>query len=445
DPEARLPSVEALAARLAPFGTDAARASHERIRRIAARRPAGARASETAPPHGTRPPPAVVVAPLEGARPRRRRWWLAAVAAGASLSALTLAGWRAASRSRAAPAGPAGSAFAATGPSDPTDAATLREADADAGADADDRARWRASRIEMDGQILTVFVHASWSSPAHPQGTVAALGSDVAPDRREWRVSVACIDVGSGRAFARVPVGAMDFSAGAYLSAAPAGALVALQRDRALDLVSIDADGCVQSAPTISLAGLGLESRYDFRGMAMFGDRIVLASGGNGTTTLRILDEHGTLLTRHDCHAGLFRPGEAGLARVGDDVVVTNLFAESGAAPVCAGQLHGTPRWRELTLPGGRLFAREGVVYFQGYDGAILAAPRALDSNLQPTVPDPQASVEVASDDHCSGLTGEVLEHAERIHDRIFMHMTSCCGGPPGGLFVCKPSSEIEP
>src|ERR1019366_2439065 len=66
DPEARLPSVEALAARLAPFGTDAARASHERIRRIAARRPV---ASETAPPHGTRPARAVAV--TEGARPRR--------------------------------------------------------------------------------------------------------------------------------------------------------------------------------------------------------------------------------------------------------------------------------------------------------------------------------------------------------------------------------------
>jgi len=209
--------------------------------------------------------------------------------------------------------------------------------------------------------------------------------------------------------------------------------------------MSIDADRCVQSAPTISLFGLGFKSRYDFRGMAMYGDRIVLASGGNGTTTLRILDEHGTLLTRHDCHAGLVRPGEASLARVGDDVVVTNLYAESSAAPVCAGQLHGRPRWRELTLPGGQLLTRDGVVYFQGYDGAILAAPRALDSNLQPTVPDPQANVEVANDDRCSGLTGEALEHEEKIHDRIFVHMTSCCGGPPGGLFVCKPRSEIGP
>ena len=227
-----------------------------------------------------------------------------------------------------------------------------------------------------------------------------------------------------------------------YISAAPEGAVVAHQRDRALDLVWIDADHCVQSAPTISLAGLGFASRYDLRGMAMFDDRIVLASGGNGTTTLRVLDQHGTLLTRHDCHAGLFRPGQASLARVGDDVVVTNLLAGSRGAPVCAGQLHGKPRWRELTLPGGRLLVRDGVVYFQGADGAILATPRALDSNLQPTVPDPHAKDEVASDDYCSGLTGEALDHEEKIHDRIFVHMMSCCGGPPGGLFVCKPRSE---
>jgi hypothetical protein len=84
------------------------------------------------------------------------------------------------------------------------------------------------------------------------------------------------------------------------------------------------------------------------------------------------------------------------------------------------------------------------VIYFQGFDGAVLAPPRALDSNLQPTGPDPLGDRE-DSGGECAGLTGEAVEHEEKIHDRIFVHMSSCCGGPPGGLFVCKPRSEVGP
>jgi hypothetical protein len=149
------------------------------------------------------------------------------------------------------------------------------------------------------------------------------------------------------------------------------------------------------------------------------------------------------MLTQHDCHAGLFRPGDARLARVGDDVVITNLLSVALRVPVCAGQLHGTPRWRELKLSEGQLFDRDGVVYFQGSNGAVRAPPRALDSNLQPTGISPP--VDPQDRDDCAGLTGEAIGHSEKIDNRLFVFMTSCCGGPPGGLFACKPRSEMGP
>ena len=104
DPEARLPSVEAFAARIAPFGSEAAAASVERIRRIAARAPAPSQEDAQAT-IADAPPPAVVEAaatslaqstqqglsqsvapPGRGPRPRRR-----AKIAAAGVGALAIA------------------------------------------------------------------------------------------------------------------------------------------------------------------------------------------------------------------------------------------------------------------------------------------------------------------------------------------------------------------
>ena len=38
----------------------------------------------------------------------------------------------------------------------------------------------------------------------------------------------------------------------------------------------------------------------------------------------------------------------------------------------------------------------------------------------------------------CAGLTGMSVSHAAETQGMAFVYMTSCCGGEPGGLFVCR-------
>jgi len=122
DRQARLPSVEAFAARVAPFGSDAARASRERIARIAASAlPPDAGALEATiadgPPSSAiepagSPSARVATSPVRTAptgasqaRPRRRRATAALVGAGAMLAVAAIAYTRstASSRTSAAP------------------------------------------------------------------------------------------------------------------------------------------------------------------------------------------------------------------------------------------------------------------------------------------------------------------------------------------------------
>jgi hypothetical protein len=179
------------------------------------------------------------------------------------------------------------------------------------------------------------------------------------------------------------------------------------------------------------------------RGFSVFEDRIVVATGGGETTTVWILDDKGKLLGSHACHGGLFSPGEAELVRMGDDVLVSNFTMEApDRVPVCAGRLHGAPRWREVTLRGGRLEVHAGGVYFSRSGGADRASVNALDGNLQPTgLPPPpppphdEAPVGPAS---CVGLTGTITRRAEEIAGQWVFSMEACCGDEGGGLFVCR-------
>jgi hypothetical protein len=155
------------------------------------------------------------------------------------------------------------------------------------------------------------------------------------------------------------------------------------------------------------------------------------------TTTVWILDGQGKLLGSHACHGGLFSPGDATLVRSGDDVVVANLtMKEQGGVPVCAGGLHGPPRWREVTLHGGTIEVGAGGVYFSrpaGPEQPMLV--NLLDENLQPTgLPPPPGK-----SPPCEGLTGSMMKHTEEIAGQQVVYMTTCCGDEGGGLFVCRP------
>jgi hypothetical protein len=182
-----------------------------------------------------------------------------------------------------------------------------------------------------------------------------------------------------------------------------------------------------------------LKKYQELRGFAAFDDRIVLATGGSTTTTVWILNEKGDLLTSHPCHGGLFNPGPAHLVQMGDDVVVPNLLMKPpDLHPVCAGRLHGPPRWREADLPNGVVSEDVGGVYFThiATDGGI-SPTRALDEKLQPTGPSPPATGGVESLP-CQGLTGTGRRHVEEVAGQLVVSLIACCGDEGGGLVVCR-------
>ncbi len=130
------------------------------------------------------------------------------------------------------------------------------------------------------------------------------------------------------------------------IAATPHGVLVAHQAGGDLQLQWYT-DGTVD-AGTRSLPQLGAKNGQTLRGLAVFDDRIVLATSpvratkSGPTTTAWILDDKGKLLGSYPCHGGLFSPGDATFVRSADDVILANLTPnESDGVPVCAGRLHG--------------------------------------------------------------------------------------------------------
>jgi hypothetical protein len=249
-----------------------------------------------------------------------------------------------------------------------------------------------------------------------------------------WLVA---LDLASGRDIARNPIGISAENTPVKIARASRGVVVAHQQETALELHWFT-DGTVE-AETRSLPRLAWRMKQELRGFATFDDRIVLATGGYGTTTVWILDEKGQLLTSHPCHGGLLNPGDANLVRMGDNVIVTNfLMKEPDLVPVCAGRLHGPPQWREATLRGGQLGEGVGGVYFHRFGVGEQVTSNALDDSLQPTGPAPPSTALVDSIP-CNGLTGTITRRTEELAGQMLVSMAACCGDEGGGLFVCRP------
>jgi hypothetical protein len=289
--------------------------------------------------------------------------------------------------------------------------------------------RWLATRVEAAGVSLGEFALASPPDAEHGKGVIAALGWP----RRGDDVLVVAIDVATARELGRVRLGPSDPEGSAMIASAPHGALAAVQGKAVLELVWLNEGLTISSRR--ALPGLGVDSRYDLRGLVMFDDRVVLAGGGTTTVDVRVLDAKGNLLSRHSCHGVLFSPGTADLVRIGDEVVLANMVVnEKDDLPVCAGHLHGAPRWRDVAIKNGRIEIHGDAVYVATGDGPA----RRLDEALRPT----GHELQPAESTHgpCEGLTGTTSSQEETIGDVGIVHMVSCCGDrSPGGLFICLP------
>jgi serine/threonine-protein kinase len=455
DRGARLPTVAAFAARIAPCGSEAARASCERIERIAAR---------VAPPPGPgegdaggtttvqQGPPSevarVMEAPGEVTQPQalgrsvatpeqrpRRLPQLARLALGAGAAGLVVA------------AAVVGLQHTSSSPSvgndhvSPTGSASASAPDADAPPTNPVSASaggWQATPITDEGHYLGDFAVAASPSREHPGGVIAALA--FAPSAgTDTAITLAAIDLESGRVIGRNLIGYSTDDGTAWIARTHRGVVVANQRKSDLQLQWYT-DGTID-ADTRPVPQLAAKNGQPMRAFSVFDDRIVVVTSVVGKkTTVWILDDKGKLLTSHVCHGGLFSPGEAELVRMGDDVIVANFtMEEPDRVPVCAGRLHGAPRWREVTLRGGQLEVDVGGVYFSRSGGADHASVNALDENLQPTgLPPPPDKAPVPTEP-CNGLTGTIMRRDEGIAGQRVVSMEACCGDEGGGLFVCRP------
>jgi hypothetical protein len=298
--------------------------------------------------------------------------------------------------------------------------------------------------ISRDAFHLGNFAVAAPPSDEHPQGVIAALGfrDSYDKDLHASSVFVVAIDLADERILADNWIGYAGTGTTVDIASTPRGAVAAKQTDKALELTWYT--GGTIEADNRSIAALAAKRDQELRAFTTFGDRIVLATGGDKATTVWILDSEGRLLSSHACHGSLFAPGSAQLVQMGDDVLVTNFLAEGRDAdrlPLCAGRLHGTPRWREVTLHDGKLSVEAGGIYFTHNGGADKAFTKALDENLQPTgLAPPPATTPV--DHPCAGLTGTMLRHGERVGGLEVLDMEACCGDTGGGLFICRPPGE---
>ncbi len=301
----------------------------------------------------------------------------------------------------------------------------------------------RAKLVEAKGIDLGDFAVASEPGGRHAMGVVAALGW---PTQAPTEVFAVAIDVATVAEIGRLPLGPVEHDGTTMITRWPHGVVVANQRKTALDLtwVTWAAEGLSITAQR-PVPGLGVDQQYELRGFAGFDDRVVLASSSRDgkTTSLRILDDKATVLSTHVCHGGLFAPGDAHMARRGDEIVLMNMLGDSGS-PVCAGHLHGAPRWHDANLPFGTLEERDGRIYFVSRESSA-PGTRVLGEDLRPDGPDVSgpdvpgdASVPSAA---CPGLSGTAPWQSQALGGATVIHMISCCGDPsPGGLFVCPPA-----
>jgi serine/threonine-protein kinase len=456
------PTVAAFAARIAPSGSEAARASCQRIERIAARLPPApepgeegasgatvpegppsevARAMEakgevTQPPALERSVAASVVAPAR--RPLSRVVKLALAVGGAGLvGGAAVVGWQQTSSVPLAASDPGAVGHTQVSPVDDAGAPDADDAAATSPASAGDGGG-QAIQITDGRNPLGDFAVATWPDREHPGGVIDALA--FAPYGTDGAITLAAIDLESRRIIARNPIGNYTAESIVKIARTQRGVVVAHQRASDFQLQWYT-DGTID-ADQHSLPQLAAKPAGRMRALTVLDDRIVVATGGGSTTTVWILDDKGTLKTSHACHGGVYSEGDAELVRMGDDVIVSNFTTEEpDRVPVCAGRLHGAPRWREVILHNGDLQLHGGRVYFSRFGGADHAAVNALDENLKPTgLPPPPEHAPVGRTP-CEGVTG-MMRHVEEVGERAVVSTFACCGDTGGGLFVCGPSKQ---
>ncbi len=305
---------------------------------------------------------------------------------------------------------------------------------------------WIGTLPNTPGLVLAGrFTVIAAPSPEHPHGVIAAIG--YAKDAKAGRVYVVRVDVATGNELSRLDVGALG---GVITSTTGPHASIILeaQQERGLELAWVDIEGhAVRATRMLSGAGLGPEN--EIRAFEGIDDRIVIATrrimpaaDGKETVTVHLLDSEGRVLWIHPFQGALFSPGDATFARIGDEVVLTNLVGQEDedTEPVGAFFLHGAPRWREAVLPLGQLSVEEDGRVYQWSLEDLRWRSLNQDLRLGPV----EAVPPRGTPRPCWGLTGNGRWDWAVVGEYEVQSMFACCGDFGGGLYICRPPPEGE-
>lgn len=297
-----------------------------------------------------------------------------------------------------------------------------------------------ARPLGADGLSLGDIVTGAEPGPAHPKGTIVAVGWGAGKDDS---VRLVEIDVANGREVKRsAPLAGFGTSTvlvhregdSFHLATTKGTSLVWLTANRELGEVKR-----VTTKPGPSNAGE--PSLMDF---VVIGGRAFVVVESHGAKVL-VVEKSGATLATHDCHANV-RPGGPSsiLVRVGGLVVASGLIDNEAHLLACGVRIDGAgkPLVRKLPGPISGIFVHDGVAYVEDLD------VKRLDDGLAatgPAIPDPRRCSERPSDctassiaQRCSGLGGEGVSRMVTSGGAWVLHTVGCCGGPPGGVFVCE-------
>jgi hypothetical protein len=155
----------------------------------------------------------------------------------------------------------------------------------------------------------------------------------------------------------------------------------------------------------------------------------------------------GARIAIHDCRPLQFvATARPQLDLVGDLVVVENLGASDSQPAVCGFRMDGSgPTLKHsLGIPpflGAAAFVFHGWAYVDSSGGRV----RLLDSRLMPVGPileDPRPSGEAIQRCH---VTGEYPIRDDVVAGIRIIASGWCCGGGPGGLFLCGQEDAGDP
>lgn len=284
-------------------------------------------------------------------------------------------------------------------------------------------------RVEIPGLVwLGEFVPGQAPSAGRPNGTVIATGGD-ADDRFLGLVE---IDLATGTEVRRRSIGVPAVG----LLIRRDGELVHIAAQDEHTLVWLTYDLAMDEQRRVTIPAMGKDRVHRLHAFGVRDGHAILVDIDDRSfdTEAHVFDVRGHRIAHHDCAplAAVAFAVDLELEYTKDLAVILGVYDRPGLRPsLCAFRPDGQGPTLRAPAPGG--FYYDGAVY----SGDEPSAVRELGRDLRPTGPLVRDPREHVPRERCR-TTGEYIAQDEWISEVEVIHTGSCCGGEPGGFFLCR-------